>query len=367
MIDNSKLSDLINNFRRGEVDDHTIKIIINNYREYPQYIIKYITIHYPAECADAVVKYIITSSERQCELIDCILSAYSVKMCDISFMKNFVCVDNCACYSRECWRYIYDAFIELLITNPNYFILSFNVYNSFTNLISKTDVVDEKLFLFVSDLAKFPKNWKYIIKFIKDTELYSTEYGDIIFMMRDLILENDKLDEKKQNKLISEFQSRAMLGNILHRYNEMQKNMSRITNNIYVSDIEGVKNVSIMKEKNIQYVITITKKSVFRISGIEYTQIMIDDVGTINFIDETLTIADKVVEYVQNNKIVLVHCYKGLSRSVCFVILVLIRTGLSFEDAYNLVSDGRVKIDPNPEFIHQIEKFVTMHGFGTVN
>lgn len=359
MIDNSKLSELINSFRRGDVDKHKIKSIINDYREYPQYIIKYITVHYPDYCADAVVKYIATTEERRCELIDCILSAYSIKVCDISSLKDFVCVDSCTCYSRECWGCIYDAFINLLTHIPNYFILSFNVNNSFTTLISKTDVVDEKLTVFVSELAKFPKNWKHVIKFIKDAELYSTDYGDIIFMMRDLILENDKLDKTVQNKMISEFQNRAMLGSVLHRYNDMQKNMSKITDNIYVSDVEGAKNVAILKDKNVQYVITITKKSIFRISGIEYTQIMIDDVGTVNFIDETIDVVDKVVEHIQNDKIVLVHCYKGLSRSVCFVILVLIRIGLSYEDAYNAVLKGRGIIDPNPDFIRQIEQFVS--------
>lgn len=357
MIDNLKLSELIDSFKRGSVDKRKINTIINNYREYPQYVIKYITVIYPDQTADALIKYIVTTTERRCELIDCILTSYSVKLCDIPFMKDFVCQDRCKCYSRDCWRYIYNQFIDLLTVKPDFFITSFNVYNSLSILVSKTDVLDEKLFLFVKDLAKFPKNWKYVIKFIKDTELYSTDYGDLIFIMRDLILENDSLEEKCQNKSITEFQSRVMLGSVLHRYNDMQKNMSKITGNIYISDIEGAKNVAILKNKAIQYIITITKKSVFRISGIEYTQIMIDDIDTVNFIDATIDTVDKVVDYVQDNKMVLVHCYKGLSRSVCFVILVLIRTGLSFEDAYKIVLDGRVKIDPNPGFVTQIKQY----------
>ena len=368
MIDKIKLSELIDKFKSG-INKNDIKSIITDYREYPQYIIKYITIQYPEFCAEEIIRYIAVTSERRCELIDCILAAYSVRLCDILTLRDLVCVDkdNCVCYSRKCWRQIYNKFIDLFSSNPEYFISLFNIHNSFTNLITKTDVVDEKLYVVLKKLAESPKKWNFVIRFIMNAELYSTQCGDIIFMIRDNILKNDKLSEKKQNKSISEFQGRRVLMNVLSKYNEHQKNMSRITDNIYISDIEGVKNVSIMKDKKIQYVITITKKTVFRISGIEYTQIMIDDLGTVNFIDETITTVNKVVDQIQNNKIVLVHCYKGLSRSVCFVILVLICSGLSFDEAYTMVLNGRGKIDPNPEFLRQIETYVANNRTGSRN
>ena len=65
---------------------------------------------------------------------------------------------------------------------------------------------DDRLYVFIHALSKDPSNWKTIIKLIKDVELYSSDYGDIIFMMRDTILENDKLSEKNKNYIISEFQ-----------------------------------------------------------------------------------------------------------------------------------------------------------------
>jgi protein-tyrosine phosphatase len=366
MIDKIKLSELIDRFKSG-IDKNDIKSIITDYHEYPQYIIKYITIQYPEFCAEEIIRYIAVTSERRCELIDCILAVYSVRLCDVSTLRDLVCVDkdNCVCYSRKCWRHLYNGFIDLFSSKPEYFISSFNIHNSFTILITKTDVVDEKLYAVLNKLVESPQKWIFVIKFIMNAELYSTQCGDIIFMIRDHILKNDKLNEKKQNKSINDFQGRRMLMNVLCKYNEHQKNMSRITDNIYISDIEGVKNVSIMKDKKIQHVITITKKTVFRIRGIEYTHIMIDDLGTVNFIDETITTVDKVVNWIQNNKIVLVHCYKGLSRSVCFVILVLIRSGLSFEEAYTMVLNGRGKIDPNPEFIRQIETYVANNRSGS--
>ena len=358
MINNIISIDLLEIFKSRTVEVYHIKLIIEQYHNYPQYIIKYITMYYPKECAEEIIKYIITTNEKKCELIEYILASYSIKVCDISFMRDISCTNGCICDNRDCWKYIYNNFITLISSDLNYFLSNYNIKLSFTSLISKTDVQDEKLFILIGELVKSPKNWKTVIKFINDCELYGTDYGDIIFMMRDMFLTNDKLEEKKKNKLLSDNQCRLMLGISLHKYNDMQQNMSKITDNIYITDINGVKNVSIIKDSNIRYIISLTKTSIFKIDNIEYTQILIDDIGSVNFIDETLETADKVKKYIDLNNNILVHCYKGLSRSVCFVILVLIRSGMTYNDAYNLVLSGRIIIDPNPEFIKQIENFV---------
>jgi predicted protein tyrosine phosphatase len=358
MINNIISVDLLDIFKSGVVGVYHIKLIIEQYHKYPQYIIKYITLNYPKECAEEIIKYISTTNEQKCELIEYILASYSIKLCDIPFMREISCIDECICNNRDCWKYIYNNFITLISSDLNYFLSNYNIKLSFTSLIAKTDVQDEKLFIMIGELVKSPKNWKSVIKFITDCELYGSDYGDIIFMMRDMFLANDKLEERKKNKLLSDNQCRLMLGIALHKYNDMQQNMSKITDNIYITDISGVKNVSIIKDSNIRYIISITKKSIFKIENIEYTQIYIDDIGSVNFIDETLETADKVVKYINTNNNILVHCYRGLSRSVCFVILVLIRSGMKFNEAYNIVLSGRIIIDPNPEFIKQIENFV---------
>jgi hypothetical protein len=361
MINNQNLLELINIFRNGTSDNKLIKSIIDNYQKYPLYIIKYVTIYFPVQIAEHIVNYIVMTNERKCELIDCVLQAHDVKLCEISLLKDFVCKNECGCYSRKYWRYMYINFLNVLKKNPAHFLFSYKMYDCFTTLVSRTDVIDISLHRFIESLSLNPKNWKIIIQFIRDVGLYSSEYGDIIFSMRDLILENDKLDKNNKNTHISEFQNRAMLGTVLRRYNDMQKNMSKITDNIFITDINGAGNVSILKDKNIQYVITLTKRSIFKISGISYTQIMIDDLATVNFISTTISTVEQVIEYIKNNKIVLVHCYKGMSRSVSFVILTLVKQGLSFQDAYDLVKKQRTIIDPNPEFLRQINDFIDKH------
>ena len=138
----------------------------------------------------------------------------------------------------------------------------------------------------------------------------------------------------------------------------MQRRISKITNNIYISDIHAANNVSLLRDKNIHCVVTLTKKEIFKMSDIEYIQIMIDDIETVDFVGMTIGTVSKIDEYIKKNRIILVHCYKGVSRSVSFVILVLVKQGLSLNEALHLIKLRRTSADPNPEFIKQIIKFL---------
>lgn len=358
MIDNDRLSKLIDGFRTDQVEYDAITSIIDEYNEYPLYIIKYVSTHYPVMMSRAIVNHIINTDERKCELMDCILMAHGVKVCDIKSMEDFSCLDTCLCYSRDCWKQIYRNFLETINHNPDHFLLSYNVYHSITILIAKTDVIDSELPRFLEKIMRNPKNWRTIIRFIRDTELYGSEYGDIIFNIRDIILHNDSLNKQEQHDNISRFQNRALLGSVLRKYNEMQQNMSRITDNVYITDINGAKNVSLLRDKNINCVVSLTKKSIFKVAGIKYVQIMIDDIGTVDFVDVTINTVEEVNDYIKDNKIILVHCYKGVSRSVSFVIMVLVKQGMSFQEAYDLIKRKRGIADPNPAFIKQIIEFL---------
>jgi hypothetical protein len=188
MTHNSDLLMLIEHFRKGNISDNIIKSAVDNYSKYPLYIIKYILIKYPVRSSHIIINHIINTNERKCELMDCVLTAHSVKVCDIPFMSDFMCVDKCNCHLRDYWKCIYNGFIKAIKENPKYFLLSYNVYYSITLLIAKTDVLDQNIFSFISCITQNPKNWKTVLRFIKNTELYGSGYGDIIFKMRDKIL-----------------------------------------------------------------------------------------------------------------------------------------------------------------------------------
>jgi predicted protein tyrosine phosphatase len=354
MEDNKKLELIINKFKNRNVNKSIISSIINEYNTYPLYVIKYITVYYAEITAECIVEYIVNTKDRRCELMNCILTSHNIKLCETSIINEISCVKKCDCYSRKIWINMYKIFLKVIKNDHYYFLSSLNFYNSFALLLSQTDVLDNDMIEFIRTLIRNPKNWQIIIRVIIDAELYSSNYGDLIFMMRDLILDNDKLEDSKKNKYISEFTNRVLLGTVLRRYNNVQKSISRISDTLYLSDISAAKNVAILREKNIQCVITITKKSIFMLSGIEYTHLMIDDIATVNFIESTLPTVLQTIKQLHKNKTTLVHCYKGMSRSVCFVILVLIYQGMNFNEAYASVKNKKPNIDPNPEFVRQI-------------
>lgn len=376
MIDSNELSALIVRFKDNNVDKGLISKIINNYSEYPQYIIKYLTVYYPELVAKYIIKYIVSTKEKNTNILTSILKTYDIKLCSdfftsddlatkrksVSVFKSFACpgvvnenANSCMCSSKVYWDKIYKGMIELL-TIKKHHILNNNVIESLISLLNMTGVLDDKLYVIVKDLSIDPKYWHMIIRLITKSELYGKDYGDIIYSIRDILTKHDN----KKNDTITAFASKykGLLITALNNYNNIQMNVTKIINGLYIGDINVSKNVSILRDKKIRHIVTLTKKDIFRISNINYTQILIDDVDSENFITHTIGTFDDVINTLKKNRNVLVHCYKGLSRSVCYVILLLIRMGYTYDQAYKKVKDKRKKLfDPNPGFIEQIKDY----------
>jgi protein-tyrosine phosphatase len=77
----------------------------------------------------------------------------------------------------------------------------------------------------------------------------------------------------------------------------------------------------------------------------------------VDFLSMTMDVADKVIELITQDKIILVHCFKGVSRSVSFVILVLVKQGMDYDEAYDLVTQKRPLANPNPSFRKQLKEY----------
>lgn len=353
------LMEIIDRFESKNVDLQLLKNIIENYRLYPHYIIKYISVYYAKSTALCVVDHVINCKENRCDIMTCMLDSYNILLCDEHLLKHIVCKEKsgCVCTSRLCWYSMYSYFIDYITLEPTAFFNS-HLNLAMITLISRTDAYDDRLVKFIEKLALTPKSWDNILKFIRDSELFGSKIGDIIFKIRDKLLKNDKLIESAKDPNISGFKNRVLLGHVLQTYNNIHKNISKITDNLYISDITIPKNISIVKDKQIHCVVSLTKKEIFKIANIEYIHIMIDDIGSVDFIKATIESSKKIAKYVKQNKNVLVHCFKGLSRSVCFVILVLINNGMTFDEAYEHVKKHKTRIDPNPDFINQITQYI---------
>ena len=318
-----------------DIDD--IKEIIREYKSYPLYLIKYIFTLYPKNSSREALDYIVKSVERRSDLMECILTSFTVKLCeipDISFDCNIIRMkydilelertinsdtqdnERCNCMDRKHWTYLYNFFMELINKDDRFMFDSYNVNYSITNLVSQTDVADNKLADILKKSINIPERWRSLLLFIKNTGLVSYAYGDMIFSIRDAIIMNDREDEKNKDIKIIKFKDRVLLSVLLKRYNEYHRNMSMITDNMYITDINGASNTDLLKDKNIDYVVSLTKQSFFKASNVKYIQIQIDDIESADFLVLTLDYADKVIELILQDKIILVHCYKGVSRSV---------------------------------------------------
>ena len=92
-------------------------------------------------------------------------------------------------------------------------------------------------------------------------------------------------------------------------------------------------------------------------SNVRYFHISIDDSESVDFLSMTLDVADEVLKLIKDDKIILVHCYKGISRSVSFVVLVLVKQGMKYKDALKIVKSKRPGANPNPSFRKQLKEY----------
>ena len=390
-----------------------IREIIQGYKVFPLYLIKYIFTIYPQTSSSLALSHIVTTQERRSDLMECILTAFTVRLCDIPDIK-FDCrmvlahktvsktrdalltsesedldIDSadsdkknnsvkdlmnvieeidrnpstnnadksCHCMDRRHWYHMYEYFMKLIEGDDRFMFESHNVNYSITNLVAQTDVADDRLAKILKASVNKPERWRSLLIFIKKTGLVSSSYGDIIFSIRDAVILNGRLDESKRDPKILEFRDVTLLSTLLNRYNQYHKNMSKITDNVYITDINGARNTDLVRDKGIDCIVSLTKRSIFKASNVRYFHIKIDDVESTDFLGMTLDVADEVIELIQEDQIILVHCYKGVSRSVSFVVLVLVKQGMAYQDALDFVKSKRPAANPNPAFRKQLSEY----------
>lgn len=349
------MSTLIEKLENKSVDKSLIKTVIFTYNRHSYYLFKYILVYYTPICGDYIIKYIVSSQDSK--IFEYILSAHNVSLCKCNELKNLhiFCKKTCICDDKTYLDIIYKKMINLIEDNPNNFMLP-HINNSVKILLNNTDVIDNTLCAHISKLYNDPQNWMMIINTIRECKLFSIGYGDLIFKMKDDFFKNN---DPRVLKLKTK-ENIALLKYAMNEYNDIQENFCEIIKNVFVGDINSANNVSIIKEQKFNHIVSLTKKNILKIRHIEYTQIMIDDNISTDFISSTINYYPKVIESMKKNHNILIHCYKGLSRSICFILLLLIKTGMRYEDAYNLIKSKK-RIDPNPEFIRQIKQYIKLN------
>ena len=135
--------------------------------------------------------------------------------------------------------------------------------------------------------------------------------------------------------------------------------MDRITDRIYLGDINGCSNLYQLRKNKITHILTMAAgiRPLYR-KEFKYKVVNIMDLPTQNIVQYF----DKAIEFmnkaVTNNGRVLVHCFAGVSRSASTVIAYFMATRkMTFSEAFNYVKKRRPIIFPNYGFQKQLVEF----------
>ena len=128
-----------------------------------------------------------------------------------------------------------------------------------------------------------------------------------------------------------------------------------IPNKLYLGNYESAKNLKILEENQITAIL---------ICGYFLSEFFPD-----KFIYKTLEIEDneyeiiinsliKGIEFIENNKAILVHCRQGICRSSSIVIAyIMYKEKKSYTEAENFVRLKKSDINPNENFVKQLKEF----------
>lgn len=109
---------------------------------------------------------------------------------------------------------------------------------------------------------------------------------------------------------------------------------------------------------NIEVVVNCTRYERNYIDGIENMFLDLDDTTEQNIQKHFELIYKFIEESIIAGKNVLVHCFRGISRSATIVIMYVMRKkNMTFDEAFAFVKKKRSCIYPNKGFISQLKKF----------
>jgi protein tyrosine phosphatase (PTP) superfamily phosphohydrolase (DUF442 family) len=143
---------------------------------------------------------------------------------------------------------------------------------------------------------------------------------------------------------------------------ESGKDITKITDELYISDYSTSSNKDILKNEGITHIIT----AVHGISHIypddfKYKNIPLIDSPNENIYQYFETINKYIDDVINNqNGKILIHCMCGASRSATILASYIIYKGhgsVNVNDAINFLKQKRNIIDPNPGYIKQLKKY----------
>ena len=133
-------------------------------------------------------------------------------------------------------------------------------------------------------------------------------------------------------------------------------NISKITEKIYLGDIEGATDYIYFKNEQIHNVLSIVNEPPIYPPEMKIRQknLRIEDNSRNNIIQYF----PECIDFIENSDKIYIHCLFGISRSSTIVIAYLMwKTHSNFQEVYNFVKKRRNIIEPNKGFITQLKQF----------
>jgi len=150
---------------------------------------------------------------------------------------------------------------------------------------------------------------------------------------------------------------------ILHRFIFGLPNLkkSQITANLFLGSQYNLVGLKKLKALGVTAIVNMRIHSVYteaQYEGFKYLHIPTID-NTPPLLEDLMRGADFMDKEIKSGGKVYVHCRQGLGRGPTMAIAYLIKSGLTFEDAFKLVKSVRTFINPRPG---QIERLKELEG-----
>ena len=128
-----------------------------------------------------------------------------------------------------------------------------------------------------------------------------------------------------------------------------------IPNKLYLGNNESAKNLEILQKHHITSILICGYfLSEFFPGQFIYKTLEIQD----NEYEIIINSLIKGIEFIENNKTILVHCREGISRSSTIVIgYIMYKEKKSYIEAENFVREKKDDIKPNENFVKQLKEF----------
>jgi len=152
-------------------------------------------------------------------------------------------------------------------------------------------------------------------------------------------------------------------GNLYREYLELSMEPTLIANHIYLGNAYNSANYEMLKELNIGLIVNVTEEiPMYFPEDFMYINYPIRDINDVEIKSELEFIIDKIYDYIinpdNNDKNVLVHCYKGASRSASIVIAYQLKyEKRPLDNIYQDLKEKRKIVNINRSFWKSLSEF----------